>query len=282
MLILFTGQASLQFPTTCPSCDHSPLEAESCTPNKALRNTMRVWLEKRKKKEEAKAAAQEATPPVEVKPAAPEVQPTGDMADKPVESVDEIPKAADDTIEQGSMAAGNAGDATERAVSTEVGVQFAAFTSHVGILESHEQNSEADNELVCLRGMNTVNAARASVHGVPFCLCCTVANPVQDTTSHQVDSERRGSTASQNVTKSIEPPATDDPIDENTANGANDGMMGNQPMLNGLQGQMGFGFPTSGGFNNGMGWNGMNQMNNMPNLMASGAWNGMNPMGRSA
>lgn len=171
VLILFTGQANLQFPTTCPSCDHSPLEADSCTPNKALRNTMRVWLEKRKKKEEAKAAAQEATPPVEVTPAASEVQPAGDMVEKPTESIEEVAKAENVSVEQGSLVAGNAGDATERigsasAQPNEVGLQFAAFSSHVGILESREQKKEAEDELVvCLRGMNTIHAARASDHG---------------------------------------------------------------------------------------------------------------------
>ena len=50
-------------------------------------------------------------------------------------------------------------------------------------------------------------------------------------------------------------------------------MMGNNPAMNGMQGQMGFGFPNQGGFNNGMVWSGM------PNMMANGGWNGMNPMG---
>lgn len=77
------------------------------------------------------------------------------------------------------------------------------------------------------------------------------------------------------MTKSIEPSGTDGPIDENNANGANGGMMGNNPMHNGMQGQMGFGFPNQGGFNNGMGWNGM------PNLMANGSWSAMNPMSKS-
>ena len=50
------GHAKLEFPTTCPLCDHTPLEADTCTPNKSLRNTMRAWLQKAKKKEEAKKA----------------------------------------------------------------------------------------------------------------------------------------------------------------------------------------------------------------------------------
>jgi hypothetical protein len=76
------------------------------------------------------------------------------------------------------------------------------------------------------------------------------------------------------VTKSIEPSAADVATDEqNYTNGANGGTVGNNPMMNSMQGQMGFGFPNQGSFTNGMGWNGM------PNMMANGNWNGMNPMG---
>ncbi|KAF2015304.1 hypothetical protein BU24DRAFT_421608 [Aaosphaeria arxii CBS 175.79] len=53
----------LEFPTTCPSCEHHPLESDLCTVNKSLRNTMRAWLQKAKKKEEAKKAE---TPAMEV------------------------------------------------------------------------------------------------------------------------------------------------------------------------------------------------------------------------
>jgi hypothetical protein len=51
-------------------------------------------------------------------------------------------------------------------------------------------------------------------------------------------------------------------------------MMGNPMMMNGMPGQMGYGFPNQAGFNNGMGF-GMN------NMMANGNWNGMNSMGMS-
>jgi hypothetical protein len=63
-------------------------------PDKNKRHTLRVWLQKQKKKDEAKAAAQAATPPVEVTPAAPEVQPVGDGAEQPVESVEETQRMA--------------------------------------------------------------------------------------------------------------------------------------------------------------------------------------------
>jgi hypothetical protein len=77
------------------------------------------------------------------------------------------------------------------------------------------------------------------------------------------------------VTKTTEPPAADGATDEQkNPNGAT-GVVGNNPAMNGLQGQMGFGFPNQGGFNTGMAWNGM------PNIMANGGWNGMSPMGMS-
>ncbi|RMZ67926.1 hypothetical protein GMOD_00004005 [Pyrenophora seminiperda CCB06] len=206
--------ANLQFPTTCPSCDHSPLEADSCITNKSLRNTMRVWLQKQKKKEEAKAVAQAATPPTEATPVAPEVQPVAGGTEKPVDSIEEPTNAENGAVDQAAGSAAKADDAGQRAGS-------------------------------------------ASVH------------PNEDNASTENAAERRGSNASQDVTK---PTATDSATDEqNSTNGAN-GMMGNNTMMNGLSGPMGFGFPNQGGFANGMSWNGMS------NMMPNGGWNGMNPM----
>ncbi|KAL5115382.1 hypothetical protein ACEQ8H_006758 [Pleosporales sp. CAS-2024a] len=107
-------QAKLVFPTTCPSCDHSPLEADSCAPNKTLRNTIRVWLQKQKKKEE-KAATQASATSLETTPAAPEVQPPGDAADKPVDSIEGLSKAED--AGDGHVGTENSKDAAECAGS---------------------------------------------------------------------------------------------------------------------------------------------------------------------
>lgn len=65
--------------------------------------------------------------------------------------------------------------------------------------------------------------------------------------------------------------------------GSADGMYGNNGMfMNGMPNQFGYGMnPNQGGFNNGMGWNGMNPINGMPNMMGDGNWNNMNPMGKS-
>jgi hypothetical protein len=73
----------------------------------------------------------------------------------------------------------------------------------------------------------------------------------------------------------MEPAAADGSTEEQNNSHSASSMAGNNTMMNNMQGQMGFGFPAQGGFNNGMGWNGM------PNMMANGNWNGMNPMGMS-
>lgn len=165
------GQEKLTFPTTCPSCDHSPLEADSCTPNKALRNTMRVWLQKQKKKEEAKAASQAPPTPVETTPAAPEVQPVGgDAADRPVESIEETPKpegaGGEPNAEENS---GNADDRTGSATAqpNEVG----SFLMRIPLPRidehgTHDQNRGAT--FVCLARMNMIDAACASDHDMRY------------------------------------------------------------------------------------------------------------------
>jgi hypothetical protein len=267
----FVGQEKLTFPTTCPSCDHSPLEADSCTPNKTLRNTQRVWLQKQKKKEE-KAATQAPATPVEATPAAPEVQPVGDAADKPVESIEEASKAEGASDNQ--VAAENSGDADERAGSAavqpnEVGLYLSDPSSLSRRHALSKQDREQGASSLCLAKMNMIVAARASDRGVPH-LSCAVTNHDQDTTATQNDdTERRGSIASQSVAQSAEPSAADAPAEQN-ASGANNAMMGNNPMMmNGMSGQMGY------GFNNGMGFG----MNGMSNMMGNGNWNGMNPMG---
>lgn len=176
---------------------------------------MRVWLQKQKKKEEAKAAAQVATPPVE---AAPEVQPVGEAAEKPMESVEKAPAAEDLSVQPASGAADDTDTAEKCAGSA--------------LAQSTENMNLSENKL-----------------------------------------ERRGSTTSQTVPQSIEPAAADGPNEEQSgAIGPSDGSTNNHVMMTGMQGQMGFGYPNQGGFNSGMGWNGM------PNMMANGNWNDFNNM----
>ncbi|KAF2112693.1 hypothetical protein BDV96DRAFT_580257 [Lophiotrema nucula] len=218
----------LEFPTQCPSCEHSPLEADLVTINKSLRNTMRVWLDKRKKKD-AKNAAKPATPPAEAVSVTPNAQAPGDTSENAVESVEGV--------------AAQLGDApgTEGAPAADGDVQA-----------------------------NSAGEAAAPVS--------------KETSVVQDDAQRRASIQTENPAQSIEPtPAAEGANDgANNANGSTDGMYGNNAMfgMNGMAGGPGFGFnPNQGNFNNGMGWNGMNSMGGMPNMMGGAGWNNMNPMG---
>jgi hypothetical protein len=266
------GQEKLAFPTTCPSCDHSPLEAESCAPNKTLRNTIRIWLQKQKKKEE-KAATQASATPVESTPAAPEVQPPGDAADRPVDSIEEASKVEGISDEQAAVE--NSRDADERAGSVEqpneVGLYLfiSALLSHTLDLLRQLLNQSVSS--VGLVRMNMIVAARASDRRMHLVSLYPLTNPHQGSIAPQNDeAERRGSVASQTVAK-----GTDAATDEPNAHAANAGIMANNPMpMNGMAGQMGY------GFNSGMGF-GMNNMSGMNNMMVNGNWNGMNSMGMS-
>jgi hypothetical protein len=242
---------------------------------------MRIWLQKQKKKEEAKAAAQATPTPVET-PAAAEVQPAGDAADRPVESIEEVSRADGPGIEETPVE--NAGSAEQRVGSaalqtTEVGLCFSAsFSLHSHSYQLRCSGPKLGPALGSLAKMNMIVAVLDSDHGVHFTSPCAIADPCQDSNAPQHGAERRASNASQNVTKSAEPPVTDASTDEqNNANGSNGGMMGNNPMMmNGMSGQMPYGFSNQAGFNNGM-----YGMNGMPNMMGNGNWNGMNSMGTS-
>lgn len=45
------GQSTL--PSSCPVCEHTPVSAEDCKPNKALRTTIKIFLRTEEKKREA-------------------------------------------------------------------------------------------------------------------------------------------------------------------------------------------------------------------------------------
>jgi hypothetical protein len=112
---------------------------------------MRVWLQKQKKKEEAKAAVQAATPPVEVTPAAPEVQPVSEGAEKPVDSVEEPPQAENGVAEEAAGSAGNAEETGQRAGSAsahpnEVGFQCLFLCFRIGVLESYSKKKRKRKE----------------------------------------------------------------------------------------------------------------------------------------
>jgi hypothetical protein len=152
---------------------------------------MRVWLQKHKKKEEAKAAAQPATPPVEMTPTAPEVQPVGDGAEKPVDSIEEAPKAEDAPIEQAEGSAENPGDAGQRAGSAsaqpnEVGLRCYSLLLYADMLGSCGENGQWENRRACFREIKQILVARANDFGMhsasPFAsadfLCRTLPLPI--------------------------------------------------------------------------------------------------------
>ncbi len=57
-----TGQSTL--PSSCPVCEHTPVAAEDCKPNKSLRTTVKVFLRTAEKKREASRLKEEkSTPP---------------------------------------------------------------------------------------------------------------------------------------------------------------------------------------------------------------------------
>jgi hypothetical protein len=51
LLTVSTGQSTL--PSSCPVCEHTPVAAEDCKPNKSLRTTIKVFLRTEEKKREA-------------------------------------------------------------------------------------------------------------------------------------------------------------------------------------------------------------------------------------
>jgi hypothetical protein len=76
------GQSAL--PSSCPVCEHSPLSAEDCNPNKSLRTTIRVFLRTAEKKKEASRPKQPA-------PAIPAVEPKTRPAEAEIASASDGP-----------------------------------------------------------------------------------------------------------------------------------------------------------------------------------------------
>lgn len=102
---------------------------------------------------------------------------------------------------------------------------------------------------------------------------CALADSEQGSAAPEAhDPERRASSVSQHATQSVEPSTADAPSIEQDKANDNTNPTGKNPTMNGMQGQMGFGFQGQGNFG-GMGFNGM------PNMMGNAAWNNMNPMG---
>lgn len=62
LLMPAAGQSTL--PSSCPVCEHTPVSAEDCKPNKSLRTTIKVFLRtEEKKREAARLKEAKASPP---------------------------------------------------------------------------------------------------------------------------------------------------------------------------------------------------------------------------
>lgn len=236
---------------------------------------MRVWLQKQKKKEEAKAAAQAATPVPETTPAATEAPSEVEGADKPIDSVEEEAVTGDVPAETVAVA----GDGQLRKVSisaqpNEVGFHLSSYATHSCVCNLYKNWRKVAGKSEWLNSINTIDFARAGGRSMRI-LPCALADLEQGSTApDNDDSERRGSLVSQTATQSVEPSAANaSPDEQNKMNGPGN-MQGNNSVMNGMHGQMGFGFQGQGNFG-GMGFNGMS------NMMGNANWNNMNPMGMS-
>jgi hypothetical protein len=101
------GQSIL--PTTCPVCQHTPISADDCKPNKTLRLTIRAFLkseERKREKEKALAASTVSVPqPAAISNSVP--QTTGLNGDGKDSQIDDNAQAGDPTVEKRESIAEN-------------------------------------------------------------------------------------------------------------------------------------------------------------------------------
>ncbi|KAF2274492.1 uncharacterized protein EI97DRAFT_451591 [Westerdykella ornata] len=219
--------AKLSFPTTCPLCDHDPLEADSCMPNKALRNTMRVWLQKQKKKDDAKSTPQIETPPVDTPTASGGAEGAGQSAEQPSERDESVPRE----VTGGDVAVAPNGENGGENNPPKVSVPPASKEGSIAP-QTDEQGNIDDGQ-------------------VP--------------TGHA----------------ELESTAVHEPSPAKGMEKQGEGMYGNAMLsntggMNGIPNQFGYGFNNQGNY--GMGFNGMNAMSGMPNMMGNAGWNNMGSM----
>ena len=88
LLIPDAGQSTL--PSSCPVCEHTPVSAEDCKPNKSLRTTIKVFFRTEEKKREAARLKEAKASP----PATPLVVETPTLVDPtPAEIIKDAPPA---------------------------------------------------------------------------------------------------------------------------------------------------------------------------------------------
>ena len=237
---------------------------------------MRVWLQKQKKKEEAKAAAQAMAPVPDTTTPATGGPVGADSVDKPVDSIEDAHAAGETSIESAAAAAdteqGKVRAVSASAPPNEVGFHISLSATHAGMRDLDLSRGMVAGESGRLNLMNTIPLALAGGCSMRIS-SCALADSEQGSAAPEADDlERRASLVSQPATQSVEPSNADAPSVEQDKANDDTNPTGNNPMMNGMQGQMGFGFQGQGNFG-GMGFNGM------ANMMGNAAWNNMNPMG---
>ncbi|KAF2634770.1 hypothetical protein P280DRAFT_523750 [Massarina eburnea CBS 473.64] len=232
-------QEKFTFPTTCPLCEHDPLEAESCIVNKVLRNTIRIWLAKQQKKKEEKLASEVPTPTVETTPVV-ETTPAAEVV------------ATVEKPEEGESAP--AVDGNPAAETTPAGAD------KVGDSDADAPVNATSNSIEAGDGAETSEEA-------PPRAASSASQPGEDPNTDD-QGERNASVDAADGAQSAQD------MDEQ-----GNAMYNNNPNMfpNGMPGQFGNYGPgqSAAGFANGMPFNGMNAMNGMSNMMGSY----MNPMG---
>lgn len=125
-----TASGKLSLPSTCPVCEHTPISAEDCKPNKSLRMTTRAFLKTAEKKRDS-LQAKEITPitPVDAKSsvtpaseqAAPPLEPTteGKLAPAPAQDQEQPSDENGTTANHQNAAAVSAEESQDGAPSTE-------------------------------------------------------------------------------------------------------------------------------------------------------------------
>ena len=116
------GQSTL--PASCPVCEHTPVSAADCKPNKSLRTTIKVFLRTEEKKREAfKSKEVKATPP-----------------ETPVEAVSVLVETPVVAPEVGAPS--QYGDVVEKAPTSNKQQEDKAVTVNLA-----EQNQEAQKDI---------------------------------------------------------------------------------------------------------------------------------------
>lgn len=210
---------------------------------------MRIWLQKQKKKGDQKSTPQIATPPVEAASVAPEGQDAAESADNADASGGSDPKKEETDGRPAPSAEGEETNGSQPPLSAGPATnEVSIFCRPVALSIVTNLQKDSANQEEGVSPAGNVDTTK-STDGAD-----TTVEP-SDPTAIAQDTEMQAGSGYGNETM----------------------VNNNMGAMNGMPGQFGFGFPNQANF--GMGYNGMNPMGGMPNMMGNNGWNNMNPMG---